>query len=263
MSVLDIAMAVVDAITAVIPRDTPEQVALERCKLISHRGEHDNRDTRENTLAAFERAQAAGVWGIECDIRWTADLVPVICHDPGPRRVFGEPGTVRSLTYDQLHARVPEIPRLEEVIQRFGGTTHLMLELKAEPWPEPDRQRDILRSLLASLRPVADYHLLALDPAMFRSLDFLPNACFFPVAETNVQTISEQALAHGYAGLGGHYLLLTNALKEKHDAHGQRLGTGFPASKNCLFRELNRGIEWIFSNDAVMLQGILDRHLRQ
>tara|TARA_R110002049_G_scaffold1716_5_gene13001 strand:- start:872 stop:1657 length:786 start_codon:yes stop_codon:yes gene_type:complete len=261
MSLLDIAMAVVDSIMAVIPRPVPERAALERCKIISHRGEHSGKGVMENTIEAFEQARAAGVWGIECDIRWTADLVPVICHDASPQRVFGEASDVSSLTFDQLHARVPGIPRLEEVIQRFAGNTHLMLELKAEPWPQPQEQREILRSLLAPLTPVQDYHLLALDPRLFEPLDFLPRECLFPVAETNVGTISAQAIEHGYAGLGGHYLLLTDQLKQRHAAHNQRLGTGFPASKNCLFRELNRGIEWVFSNDAVALQKVLDRHL--
>ncbi|MCB1689761.1 MAG: hypothetical protein KDI33_14795 [Halioglobus sp.] len=263
MSLLDIAMVVVDSLMAVVPRRIPERAALERCKIISHRGEHDNKRIKENTIPAFERASAAGVWGIECDIRWTADLVPVICHDPSPRRVFGETSAVSSLTYNQLHARVPDIPRLEEVIQRFGGNTHLMLELKAEPWPDPDRQSGILRSLLAPLKPAEDYHLLALDPTVFKPLAFLPSECFFPVAETNVKSISAQALAQGYGGMGGHYLLLNTSLKNRHDAHKQRLGTGFPASRNCLFRELNRGIEWVFSNDAVALQEIRDRHLGQ
>lgn len=263
MSLLDIAMAVVDSIMAIIPRQAPERAALERCKIIAHRGEHDNKRVMENTIRAFEQAQAAGIWGIECDIRWTSDLVPVICHDPSPARVFGEPSVINSLTFDQLHSRVPDIPRLEEVIRLFGCATHLMLEIKAEPWPEPARQCEILRSLLAPLEPVRDYHILALDPTVFDPLGFLPSECFFPVAETNVKAISEQAIAHGYGGLGGHYLLLTNPLKKQHDMHKQRLGTGFPASKNCLFRELNRGIEWIFSNNAIALQAIRDHYLQK
>lgn len=263
MSLLDIAMTVVDSIMAVIPRQVPEREALERCKIISHRGEHDNKHVMENTLQAFEKAREAGVWGIECDIRWTSDLVPVICHDPSPARVFGVASAISSLTFRQLRERVPDIPSLEDVISGFGGSTHLMLEIKSEPWPESARQCDTLRSLLAPLEPVTDYHLLALDPALFNPLDFLPSQSLFPVAETNVKAISEQAIAHHYGGLGGHYLLLSNALKKQHDTHNQRLGTGFPTSKNGLFRELNRGIEWIFSNDAVALQGIRDQYLEQ
>ena len=37
--------------------------------------------------------------------------------------------------------------------------------------------------------------------------------------------------------------------------------TGFISSKNCLFRELNRSVDWIFSNDAVKIQKIRNRYL--
>ena len=263
MSLQDFAMAVMDSTMAAVPRPTPDRAALERCKIISHRGEHDNKTVMENTLQAFDAARTAGVWGIECDIRWTADLVPVICHDPSPARVFGTTIELSALTFDQLRTRVPDIPSLQEVIEAFGSDTHLMLELKAESWPDPTRQREILRSLLAPLTPATDFHMLALDPTLFKPLDFLPSESFFPVAEINVNTISKRTIAGGYGGMGGHYLLLTNRVKQNHDAHGQRLGTGFPSSRNTLFRELNRGIEWIFSNDAVALQRIRDDYLQR
>ena len=256
-----IAMSLVDSVVAAIPQPGPARDALQHCKIIAHRGEHDNVTVMENTLPAFEAASNSNVWGIECDIRWTADLLPVICHDPTPARVFGIATPVAAMSFRELRNTVPQIPTLEEVLDKFASHTHLMLELKSEPWPQPQRQRDTLRALLESLRPVEDYHLLALEPALFKPLDFLPSACFFPVAETNVGTLSRIAREEGYAGLGGHYLLLTNRVKQRHDALGQQLGTGFPGSKNCLFRELNRGVEWIFSNDAVTLQRIRDHYL--
>ena len=95
---------------------------------------------------------------------------------------------------------------------------------------------------------------------------------------SDVERYSRLALTHGLAASGGsdfHGPGRTEAplgcfkigreildrLKARHAAQGQRLGTGFPASKNCLFRELNRGIEWVFTNNAVALQRIIDDHL--
>ena len=260
-SLQDIAMTGVDWLMAAIPRRVPDRQALERCKIISHRGEHDNIRVMENTLRAYETARGAGVWGIEGDIRWTADLVPVICHDDSPGRVFGLSTPLSCLSFGELRARVPLIPTLEEVISTFGGNTHLMLELKAEPWPQPARQNEILHALLAPLVAGRDYHMLALDPDLFERVDFVPAHCLFPVAETNVAALSRLSIERAYGGLGGHYLLLTNRLRQRHEAAGQRLGTGFPGTKNCLFRELNRGIEWIFSNKAVTLQAVRDHYL--
>lgn len=254
-------MAVVDAAMAATPRRVPDREALQRCRLISHRGEHDNHEIRENTFAAFRAARDAGVWGIECDIRWTRDLVPVICHDPSPARVFNLTTPVADLTFEQLRSKLPEIPALAEVIDEFGGATHLMLEIKREDRPDEDRQKAILAELLAQLAPCEDFHILSLDTAQFRFVDFLPPSCWLPVAELNVPALSRFALERGCAGLGGHYLLLNDRLKARHDAMGQQLGVGFPTSRNGLFRELNRGVEWVFSNDAVKLRQIVDSHL--
>jgi glycerophosphoryl diester phosphodiesterase len=43
----------------------------------------------------------------------------------------------------------------------------------------------------------------------------------------------------------------------------QNLATGYVNSKNCLFRELNRGVEWIFSDNAVALQKIVNQLLQK
>jgi glycerophosphoryl diester phosphodiesterase len=40
------------------------------------------------------------------------------------------------------------------------------------------------------------------------------------------------------------------------------LATGYVNSKNCLFRELNRGVEWIFSDNAVELQKVVNQLLQ-
>ena len=64
-------MSTIDLAAAAIPRRVPSRAALQQCKIISHRGENDNREILENTLPAFAAARKAGVWGIECDIRWT------------------------------------------------------------------------------------------------------------------------------------------------------------------------------------------------
>jgi glycerophosphoryl diester phosphodiesterase len=250
-----------DALMALIPRRVPDQAALQKCRIISHRGEHDNVTVQENTLCAYDIARSNGVWGIEGDIRWTADLVPVICHDPDGRRVFGKDLLLQRCTFVELREQIPQIPTLAELLAEFGGSTHLMLELKEEPFPQPQRQRQILQQQLSALKPGEDYHILALDPRLFDLVDFLPRQYCLTVAEENLSALSRATLAAGYGGLTGHFLLLNNRIKQRHERQGQRLGTGFVRSRNCLFRELNRGIEWVFSNDAVKLQKILESSL--
>ena len=93
---------------------------------------------------------------------------------------------------------------------------------------------------------------------MFDKVDFVPRKFCFPVSELNVSSLSRAAIEAQCGGLNGHFLLLTDKFRKRHESVGQRVGTGFIASRNGLFRELNRGIEWIFSNDAVKIQKIRD-----
>ena len=258
-----IAISLVDIWMAVIPRRRPDRSALEHCKIISHRGEHKQKSAPENSMPAFELARAAGLWGIEADIRWTSDLVPVIIHDPDCKRVFGIDMTIASTDFDLLRKEIPEIPTLAELIDEFGGNMHLMLELKKEEFPDIERQKQILQRHLSALQPVADYHFLALDPALFEIFDIQPRRCCLAVAEENLLALSEMVLGSDYGGLTGHFILLDEKIRRKHDRAGQKLGTGFIRSRNCLFRETNRGIEWVFSNDAAKLQRLVNKLTRR
>lgn len=55
----------------------------------------------------------------------------------------------------------------------------------------------------------------------------------------------------------GSYLLLTDKKRIKLSKANQKSGVGFVNSKNSLCRELNRGINWIFTNQAVAVSEYL------
>ena len=191
----DLAQRLADAWFSLWPRPRPARERVERCGIVSHRGEHDNRTRRENTLTAFAAARAGGVWGIEFDLHWTRDYEPVVLHDPDTRRVFGIDLVVAEVDFADLRARVPEVPSLAEVIAGFGGDLHLMMELKRDPLPDLERKRARLRELFAPLTPVTDYHVLALAPDLFAPMDFAGETAFIAVAELNVAATSQRALA--------------------------------------------------------------------
>jgi len=251
----------VDLFFEYLPQQVPSQKALVACKIIAHRGEHDNFEVMENTFAAFDLARDNNVWGVECDIRWTKDLVPIISHDPDGLRVFGDPARIDKLTVEELGDRLPGIPTLAEMVERYGQDLHLMIEIKDEHYPDPAAQKEKLQKVLSPLTAGTDYHFLALDTKLFEQVDFLSPELHFPVSEINFSKLSHESITLGLGGLTGHFLLLNDDLKALHESAGQRIGTGFIASKYCLFRELNRGIEWIFSNDAVKIQKARDKYL--
>lgn len=256
-------MAGADLASAMRPRSCPPPEVLRRCRLISHRGEHNGRTVFENTLAAFEKALAAGIWGIELDIRWTRDSHPVIVHDADLLRVFGLKLRVADLDLKGLQAACPQVPTLAEVIERFGGRLHLMVEVKQEPYPLPARRNDILAELFAPLTAGRDYHLLSLAPQMFELVTFAPREACFPIAQTKVAPFSRMAAEGGFGGLFGHYLLVTDTLVALHHRLGQQVGTGYIGSRNCLFREVRRGVDFIFSNCAARMKKVLDRLLSE
>lgn len=257
----DILMKCVDVLFAWWPQQVPTAEALLNCKIISHRGEHDNVTLFENTLAAFDKVLQQDIWGIECDIRWTRDLVPVIIHDSSGQRVFNKPLHISQLDFAKLREELPLIPALAEVVERYGGKLHLMIEVKDEHYPDPHRQKQILKEQLTGLMPGRDYHFLALDPDLFENVDFVPATACYPVSETNFTALSRISIERKLGGLTGHFLFLSNRLKHRHELAGQSIGTGFITSKNCLFRELNRGVEWIFTNHALRLKKVRDQYL--
>jgi glycerophosphoryl diester phosphodiesterase len=232
----------------------PSAGLLQHCKIISHRGEHDNQRVLENTIEAFERVRAAGVWGLELDLRWTRDLKPVVFHDADLNRLYKGDIKVSQVTRPELQSAFPLIPSLEEVVARYGRRLHLMIEIKKETYPDPDAQCAVVRQILAPLSAIRHYHLMSLHPEMFDFFSFLPPATFLPIARLNVRWISQMALRKKYGGITGHYALLPTATLRKHQCLRQQIGTGFVNSRNCLFRELRRGVVWIFSNNAVSLQ---------
>ena len=244
----------VDEIYARIPRPLPDKEKPDGCRIISHRGAHDNRTVFENTLAAFDRIRDARVWGIEFDVRWTGDLHPVVFHDESLQRFFDSSLNIRELTLAELKSSHAMIPTLKEVIDGYAEKLHLMVELKKEIYPDPVYQSKVLQDLFSALEPAVDFHFLSLNPEMFKMIAWLPPAAFLPIAELNVSRFSELSIRENYGGILGHYLLLTDSILKKHQSRRQRVGTGFVNSKRCLFRELKRGVHWIFSDNAVDLQ---------
>ena len=252
---------IADGFIAVLPQALPSKEKFEACRLVSHRGEHDNRQILENTLAAFDRVRDRGVWGMELDIRWTKDLQPIVFHDADFQRLFGSNSMVRSMTMAEIRSEYPVIPSLEEVILRYGKKLHLMIEIKEEVYPDPVYQGEVMSHLLSQLEPQKDFHILSMNPEMFEFICFVPPQTFLPIAQANVRALSETAIRKNYGGIAGHYLFVTDRVKTRHQGIGQRVGTGYANSRNCLFREINRGIDWIFSNEALDMHSIISTNI--
>jgi glycerophosphoryl diester phosphodiesterase len=93
-------------------------------------------------------------------------------------------------------------------------------------------------------------------------VEFAGTAALLAVAELNFRQFSQFALEQNFAGVSGHYLLLSRKIIRYHHQNKQKIGTGFVASRFCFYRELNRGVDWIFTNHALKLRAIQQSLLR-
>jgi glycerophosphoryl diester phosphodiesterase len=253
-------MALIDRIMEFFPRHPPAASEVEKCRIIAHRGAHAPNEAIENTLNAFDRALFAGAWGIEFDVRWTMDLKPLVFHDETFLRLYNDPSHIGALTENIIRKRFPLVPTLEEVVNRYGQKMHMMIELKEAP---DDTKNDRLKYFLGHLAPIEDYHILSLTPGYFDRLEYFPPKSFLPVAQTNTRQMSRLAIEKGYAGVAGHYLLVTDRIKRNHIRVGQAVGTGYIGSRNCLWLQIRRKIHWIFTNDLVRMLEVRNAHTRK
>jgi len=93
-------------------------------------------------MAAFDEALGTPIDGIELDVQASRDGIPVIFHDRSLHKVGGGTSLVGSLTARELRAldagawldarfAGERIPTLDEVLDRYGARTLLLVEIKA------------------------------------------------------------------------------------------------------------------------------------
>ena len=244
---IDLAENIINRFFACIPRATPSTQDFKSTRIIAHRGAHHNtQGFKENTPAAFKKAAELGCWGIEFDLHQTADKVLVVNHDPDLQRLWGHKESIANLSFAQLRNLEPNIPSLDEVVKEFGRHLHLFIEIKS-----PFIDARLLFESLKDLRPEKDYHILSLKADYFSSITQFPKACLLLVPlHNNVKAFCNLSLKEQYGGVLGSYVLLTASMIKVLQADKQKIGVGFVDSKNGLYREINRGIRWIFTNNA-------------
>lgn len=148
-------------------------------RAIAHRGA--SRECPENTIAAFDEALRQQCDAIELDLQLTADGIPVVYHDRTLHKISGRRHRIDTRSLSELRRldagawfdprfSGERIPTLTEVLVRYAGRTHLLLELKL-------RSDQTTRLRLA--RTVAEIvhqagatdrvHLLCFDPGLLEA----------------------------------------------------------------------------------------------
>ena len=140
----------------------------------------------ENTLAAFRLAREIGADGIEFDVKLSQDGVPVIMHDDRLERTSNGHGRVDETAWSvlrrldagrwfDLRFAGEAIPTLQDVIDEFGASLLLNIELKASTRGAELVEQVVacvLRNELAGHVIISSFdwrlleHVRALDPAL-------------------------------------------------------------------------------------------------
>ncbi|MGZ3274022.1 MAG: glycerophosphodiester phosphodiesterase family protein [Caulobacteraceae bacterium] len=135
---------------------------------IAHRGLWRSGGAPENSLAAFEAACRAG-YGIELDVRLSADGEAMVFHDETLERLTASAGLVEEQTADDLQAlrllgSCETIPTLAEVLALVDGRAPLLVELKTPVGQEGLQERRVAELLADYAGPVAvlSFNALAL-----------------------------------------------------------------------------------------------------
>ena len=144
--------------------------------LIAHRGASG--EAPENTLAAFRRALALGVDGLELDVQVTRDGVPVVFHDATLARLTGRRGRIAQFPRRALReflVRGEDIPTLAEVLALVRDRAVVQIELKRGTSVAPvvaaiHRARAGNKVVLASFEPKLVAEARALAPRIPRML---------------------------------------------------------------------------------------------
>lgn len=247
MNILHYMEKSLDTYFAYFPRPQPNINPSNPIYITAHRGAHGTHPMiQENTHAAFERALQLGCYGIELDIHASADNILVVNHDPTLKRLWGHDVAINALPLKDLRALVPTLPTLAEVIDRYGKRMHLFIELKA-----PFDATEPLAKALESLTPCEDYHLLSLEAATLPLLSQFPkeSQLLVPV-HNNVNQFCDLSLQQDFGGILAHYFLLRDRQIHQLKEAQQLIGVGFVDSKFSLYREIKRGIPFLFTNNA-------------
>ena len=205
--------------------------------LLGHRGARVSTSVPENTPASFDLALKHGCDGFEFDVRLTGDGRAVLCHDP---KVDGI--TVSQATADQLL----HLPRLEEMLQRYGQRAFLNVELKV-----PGLESKLLNSL-------REYRL---------EEDYVVSS-FLPEVLTELKTRTEKVQAGIICDKPGqlarwretaveyvipHYSLVTRKLVEEAHSAGKKLFTWTVNDGKAMLRLADWGVDGIISDETELL----------
>ncbi len=199
--------------------DTTAAAAASRCtvpQVIGHRGTPED----ENTLRGLRDAADAGVSGVEFDVWWTRDGVPVLSHDPTVDRTTTGHGPITAMTASQVRAlhtkRGEPVPTLTEALS-FTTARRLTAMVELKPTPTPAQLDSLLSVIRATgAAPYVIVHSFNADAvdAVHRAAPQLHTA----LTHEKTRITGNQAARYGTSLNVSRFLVTPSAVRDWHSA---------------------------------------------
>lgn len=208
--------------------------------LLGHRGARAESSVPENSFPSFDLAFAHGCDGFEFDVRRSGDGCPVVCHD---ERHGG------NLVAQTACGRMRSLPRLEEVLQRYGNRGFLDIELKV---------RGLETRVLDALRehePERDFVISSFHPEVVLELKVRSGSV--PVGiicQRPSQLMEWRRLPADYVIV--HQSLVTRRLIRLVQEAQRRMLVWTVNDKNAMLRFARWGVDGIISDKTALLASV-------
>ena len=220
--------------------------------VIAHRGA--SRDAPENTPAAFQLAVEQRADMIETDLHLCRDGSVPLYHD---NELEGRP--LRDWTLAELRERLPELPTLEETLDRFGEAIPFNLELKTHPAHDyPGLEERVLAEVRK--RGLLERTLFScfFDPALARLRELEPAARIgLLVSRRSNVKIIERAQGLGAEAVHPELAITSPELLEELCAAGLAANVFTVDDPVEQQRLIDQGVEGIFTNLPGKLRELL------
>lgn len=205
--------------------------------LLGHRGARASTGVPENTCASFDLALKHGCDGFEFDVRRTACGSAVVCHDPK----VGKIAIARAQA-----ARLPQLPRLSDVIGRYGQRAFLNIELKVE-----DLEARTLAAL-SEFPPGQGYVVSSFIPDVVMNLEARSASVSIGIiCETPAQLARWRDLPVDY--VIPHHALATWLLVRDIQQAGLKVLVWTVNDKDAMLRLADWGVDGIISDETELL----------
>jgi len=209
--------------------------------LLGHRGVRVSSSHLENSFAAFDASLLHGCDGFEFDVRATADGDAVVVHDPKWHGI--------SVAKTQS-ADLKQLPRLEEVLQRYGSRAFLDIELKVA-----GLETNLLR-MLREHPPTRDYVVSSFLPEVVQELRARRNALRLGIICDKADQLKPSLELPTNYMMVEQELVSESLVQKIHDA-GRKLLVWTVNKPSAMLRLAKWGVDGIISDNPALLVSTL------